>query len=913
MTLNNMWSNTGTIGITGGTLNLAGTGTSGGIGTISRTGGTLNLTGTLTNTGSTLALTAATGPLVLNGGTITGGTITTAGGATFTASSGTLDGVTIASPITVSGTITVKDGLTLSGGVRLSMSSGTMNLTGTQTIGGTGEIFFGPSAGNVIQTIGGNSIATASILTIGASVTIDGSQSGQVNGYYQYDGVINLGLINASSSGQTISFNNGTFTNQGNVEAGTGATIYFGNAWMNSATITINGGTVTFAGTGSGSAIGTIARTGGTINITGTLTDTGSTLALTAGTGSMILGGGTITGGTITTAGGATFTATSGTLDGVTVGSPVTVAGTITVKDGLTLSNTSMSINSGNLYFNGTQTLGGTGTVYLGSSSSSAYIESIGGGSLATASALTIGPNVSIVCTSGQISGYYTYDSVINEGSISEATSGDYLSFGAGIFTNQGTLTASNGGIVELEDAWSNTGTFNVNGGVIDMGGTFTASGVGTVGGTGGTVNLTGTLTNTGNTLTLTGTSVKWVLDGGSVVGGTIASSGGASLASTNGTLDGVTLSAPLNVTGNATIKDGLTLNGAKVTINGGRVYAQGTQTIGGTGEIYFGPTAGIIYSQGDGSSAGAATLTIAQTITMDGSSNPSVQSYYSYDQVQSFASVTFTAPRLVNISTRAVVGTGGNILIPGFVISGTGTETLLIRGDGPSLTAFGVAGALSQPTLTLSDSKGNTLATNTGWGTNANPSQITSIAAKVGAFPFASGSADCALIAVLPAGAYTVQISGVNNTTGVGLAEIYEVSSTGTRLVNISTRAQVGTGANIIIPGFVVQGSGSENLLVRGDGPALTGFGVTGVLAQPSITLFNSGGSVLASNTAWGTNANPSLITTDGSQVGAFPLTTGSADSALVTTLPSGAFTLQVSGVGSTTGDALAEVYEIP
>lgn len=276
---------------------------------------------------------------------------------------------------------------------------------------------------------------------------------------------------------------------------------------------------------------------------------------------------------------------------------------------------------------------------------------------------------------------------------------------------------------------------------------------------------------------------------------------------------------------------------------------------------------------------------------------------------------LTVAAPtgRLVNISTRAQVGIGGNILIPGFVISGSGTETLLIRGDGPSLTAFGVAGALAQPSLSVFNSAGTMIASNTGWSTNANPTQIASVAVQVGAFAFAAGSADCALISALPAGAYTVQISGVNNTTGVALAEVYEVASSGTRLVNISTRAQVGTGPNIIIPGFEISGNSTEKLLVRADGPSLTQFGVTGVLAQPSLSIFNSAGTSVASNTGWGTNSNPTLITSTASSVGAFALTPGSADSAQIVDLPAGAYTMQVSGVNNTTGVALAEVYEVP
>jgi YVTN family beta-propeller protein len=268
---------------------------------------------------------------------------------------------------------------------------------------------------------------------------------------------------------------------------------------------------------------------------------------------------------------------------------------------------------------------------------------------------------------------------------------------------------------------------------------------------------------------------------------------------------------------------------------------------------------------------------------------------------------------RLINISTRAQVGTGANILIPGFVIGGSGTETLLIRADGPALTAFGVAGALAQPSLSVFNSTGTVIASNTGWGTNSNPAQIASAAASVGAFALASGSADCALVASLTPGAYTVQVSGVGNSTGVALAEVYEVSSSGTRLANISTRALVGTGANIIIPGFVIAGSGSDQLLARGDGPALTGFGVGGALAQPSLGVFNSSGNMIASNTGWGTNSNPTQLASAAATVGAFALASGSADSALIVNLSAGAYTMQLSGVNSSTGVALAELYEVP
>jgi hypothetical protein len=364
----------------------------------------------------------------------------------------------------------------------------------------------------------------------------------------------------------------------------------------------------------------------------------------------------------------------------------------------------------------------------------------------------------------------------------------------------------------------------------------------------------------------------------------------------------------------------------ASVTISAGQNATFGA-TATGTGpltyqwqELAVGSTSWAAVSDGGGLSG-----TLTPTLTVSGAGAAMSGDEFRVVVTNAMGSTT-SAPatlyvnsasstvRLVNISARAQVGTGSNILIPGFAISGSGTETLLIRADGPTLaTAFGVSGALAAPSLGVYDATGNRVAANTGWGTATNPSQIASVAASVGAFALPTGSADCALVTSLPAGAYTVQVSGLNNTTGVALAEIYEVSSSGTRLVNISTRTQVGTGGNIIIVGFVVSGSGTEQLLVRGDGPGLAQFGVPGVLAQPSLSVFNSAGGSVAANTGWGTNTNSSQIAGVAASVGAFALTPGSADSAEIVNLQAGAYTMQVSGVNNTTGVALAEAYEVP
>jgi sugar lactone lactonase YvrE len=315
---------------------------------------------------------------------------------------------------------------------------------------------------------------------------------------------------------------------------------------------------------------------------------------------------------------------------------------------------------------------------------------------------------------------------------------------------------------------------------------------------------------------------------------------------------------------------------------------------------------------------SGATTSTLTLTgVTMAQAGSYSVSVSTPYTIVTSSAAnltVTAATTRLINISTRAQVGTGGNILIPGFVVSGSGTETLLIRADGPALAQFGVTGVLAKPSLSVYNSSGTAIASNTGWGTNSNPSQIASVASSVGAFALSPGSADGAIVTTLSAGAYTVQVSGVGNTTGVALAEVYEVSSSGTRLINISTRSVAGTGGSIIIAGFVVSGSGSEQLLVRGDGPSLTQFGVTGVLAQPTLSVISQGsGGTIASNTGWSTNSNPTQIESIAASVGAFSFAAGSADSAVVANLPAGAYTAQVSGVNNTIGVALVEVYEVP
>lgn len=288
---------------------------------------------------------------------------------------------------------------------------------------------------------------------------------------------------------------------------------------------------------------------------------------------------------------------------------------------------------------------------------------------------------------------------------------------------------------------------------------------------------------------------------------------------------------------------------------------------------------------------------------------------------------------RLVNLSTRAEVETGSNIVIAGFVVAGAGSKSVLVRGVGPSLAALGVSGVLAQPVLGVYDSSGTLIAADAGWGnaptagtssTGATFRQATAAdMSSVGAFALTAGSADSAMVLTLPAGSYTEQISGAGAGTGIALAEVYE-TNTAVPIVlsNISARCSVGANANVAISGFVVAGNQPAELLIRGIGPGLSGFGVSGALAKPSIGLFDSGGTLIASNTGWtgsvvaGTSSVAATFrlatAADMSSVGAFALTAGSADSALVATLPPGQYTAVISGVGGSTGTGLAEVYEL-
>lgn len=271
---------------------------------------------------------------------------------------------------------------------------------------------------------------------------------------------------------------------------------------------------------------------------------------------------------------------------------------------------------------------------------------------------------------------------------------------------------------------------------------------------------------------------------------------------------------------------------------------------------------------------------------------------------------------RQLNISTRGFAGADADTLIPAFVIAGSNPKRLLIRAAGPALAALGVGGTLADPQLALV-SNGTQVLTNDNWSADAaNANAVRTAGAAVGAFPFADGSRDAAVVVTLPPGSGSILVTGVGGATGEAIVEVYDLDEADpvrSRLVNISTRARVPAGGNPLISGFVVQGAMSKAVLIRATGPALAAFGVAGALAQPRLTVFNEAGQAIAANTGWESGGIANAIIGASGSVGAFPLARGSADSAVLTVLPPGNYTAQVAGADGTGGVSLVEVYELP
>ena len=265
--------------------------------------------------------------------------------------------------------------------------------------------------------------------------------------------------------------------------------------------------------------------------------------------------------------------------------------------------------------------------------------------------------------------------------------------------------------------------------------------------------------------------------------------------------------------------------------------------------------------------------------------------------------STPIAAAQALNVSTRMRVQTGANVGIGGFIITGTGPKHVLLRAIGPSLTGSGVPNALADPVLELHGPGTFTTVTNDNW--KDDPVQEVLIIAS-GIAP--TNDLESAIDAILSPGAYTAIVSGKNNTTGVGLVEVYDLSQAApAKLGNISTRAFVGSGSDVVIAGFILGGnSGNDRIAVRGIGPSLTDQGVPNALADPVLELRNGNGVLLVSNNDW--HDNP-VQASELIAAGLAP--TNNLESGISTTLPPGTYTALLAGLNDGVGVGLVEVYD--
>jgi hypothetical protein len=296
-------------------------------------------------------------------------------------------------------------------------------------------------------------------------------------------------------------------------------------------------------------------------------------------------------------------------------------------------------------------------------------------------------------------------------------------------------------------------------------------------------------------------------------------------------------------------------------------------------------------------------------TVTFSGGSAPASQKSASVfgDQnvkidylVTGFAQPTPTPTppavgnKLANISTRAVVGTGANVVIGGFIVTGTDAKKVIVRGIGPSLP---FPGKLLDPALELRDGAGNLIASNNNWSQSANSAAI----AESGVAP--ANASESAILVTLEPGSYTVILSGVNQTSGTGVVEVYDLdNAANSKLANISTRAFVQGGDNVLIGGLIIVGQSGANLIVRAIGPSLP---VTGAMADPTLELRDANGEPFAANDDWRSSQQAAIIET-----GVAPAR--DAESAIVASFPAGAYTAIVRGANGTTGVAVVEVYQL-
>jgi N-acetylneuraminic acid mutarotase len=296
-------------------------------------------------------------------------------------------------------------------------------------------------------------------------------------------------------------------------------------------------------------------------------------------------------------------------------------------------------------------------------------------------------------------------------------------------------------------------------------------------------------------------------------------------------------------------------------------------------------------------------------TLTVSVSASSSANFTFALDGPMSKPTPTPTpipVTRATNLSTRLLVGTGNDVGIGGFIITGSGPRHLLLRGIGPSLSGI-IPNTLSDPSLQVRGVQGAPPCFQPLMNNNWRDTQEAEIIAT-GRAP--SNDLESAIVADLAPGAYGAILAGTAGSTGVGLVEIYDLSTNqDSRLANISTRGNVRTGDDIMIAGFILGGaSGEDPIILRGVGPSLYGFLPDTLLADPRLELRDSNGQLIIANDNWMDDPNQAAI------IQAVGLAPGNnLESAIAATLMPGPYTALLSGVNNGTGVGLVEVYENP
>jgi len=245
-------------------------------------------------------------------------------------------------------------------------------------------------------------------------------------------------------------------------------------------------------------------------------------------------------------------------------------------------------------------------------------------------------------------------------------------------------------------------------------------------------------------------------------------------------------------------------------------------------------------------------------------------------------------------------VEAGDNVLITGFIVEGNANKRVIIRGIGPSLADFGITDPLLDPSLQLNANDGSVIATNDNWPAISNALEIVT----AGLAP--SNPNESALLLSVAPGSYTAVLRGKNGSTGIGLLEVYDLDGDGpAKVVNISTRGFVLTGDNVMIGGLIIAGNTPSQMVLRGIGPSLANFGVPNVLADPLLELRDSNGALLQANNDWRDTQETALQST-----GLAP--TNNLESAILTSLAPGNYTVTVKGADGGTGNGLVEVYKM-